>query len=258
MNEFTGYKAIRKLGKGSFGDVYLVKSIKDGNLYVIKEITYTSKFKKPHAEREASILKAFKSPYLVKYCDSIIGPNSMSIVMEYCDKGNLAEFIKSNHPISENRLWDIFLQICLGIQAIHSSNIIHRDLKSLNIFLCSNGQIKIGDFGVSKNMTTDKFTDTIVGTPYYISPEICEEKPYNKKTDIWSLGIILYEMITGTMPFKANNHKNLVFKILHSQYNPIKRNISSEFISILDLLLLKDYRSRPTIEHILNNKSMSS
>lgn len=108
--------------------------------------------------------------------------------------------------LAENGVWRFFIQICIGLYHLHSNNILHRDLKTLNIFLTKENKIKIGDLGVAKMLdASDQFVTSKVGTPYYLSPEVCEEKPYNRKSDIWSLGCILYELCALKHPFEAKN-----------------------------------------------------
>ena len=127
--------------------------------------------------------------------------------MEYCDNGDLYNYLKEkkekNMPLKEDLIWKIFIKITLGLAIIHKMKILHRDLKTMNIFLSKDMEIKIGDLGVAKELNQASFANTLIGTPYYLSPEICEDKPYNQKSDIWALGVILYEMITLSNPFSS-------------------------------------------------------
>ena len=102
--------------------------------------------------------------------------------------------------------------MCLGLQYLHANRILHRDIKTINMFLAKGDCIKIGDLGVAKELNaTNNMAKTIVGTPYYLSPELCEEKPYNNKSDIWSLGCVLYELCTLRHPFEATNQGCLLY-----------------------------------------------
>jgi NIMA (never in mitosis gene a)-related kinase len=124
--------------------------------------------------------------------------------MEFCEHGDLSGFIwkRKGKLLSENTIWKLFIQICIGLYALHSKNIMHRDLKSLNIFLGKNNSIRIGDMGVAIEVKTeDGFLEKTVGTPYYLSPELSEGKPYNYKSDIWAIGCILYELSALKLPF---------------------------------------------------------
>lgn len=113
------------------------------------------------------------------------------------DGGDVGQYLKrlDGKLLPESKVWDFFVQTCIGLQYLHARKILHRDLKTLNLFLHKDGRLKIGDLGVAKEVL-ESHTNTIVGTPYYLSPELCEEKPYNNKSDIWSLGCILYELCT--------------------------------------------------------------
>lgn len=104
----------------------------------------------------------------------------------------------------------IFVQVCLGLHYLHQERVLHRDIKAMNIFLKKNFEIRIGDLGVAKMLDTNIFAHTVIGTPYYLSPELCSEMPYNEKSDVWALGCLLYEMCKQTQPFKASQNKNLM------------------------------------------------
>ena len=141
----------------------------------------------------------FDCPYIVKYYDSFIQNNrKINIVMECCEHGDLHKLLRKrkdpvdeakNKYLSENRVWSFFIQICIGLYSMHFQKILHRDLKTLNIFLTRDNKIKIGDLGVAKILESlENFATSKVGTPYYLSPEVCEDRPYNNKSDIWSLG----------------------------------------------------------------------
>ncbi len=112
--------------------------------------------------------------------------------MEYCEGGDLDKYLRKNKdsPLEEDIVWKFFIQISLGVYALHKKKILHRDLKTLNIFLTKDNQVKIGDLGVAKSLVNTNYASTFIGTPYYLSPEICDEKPYNEKSDVWALGCI--------------------------------------------------------------------
>ena len=214
---------------------------------------------------EARILSSLTSPYIVKFYENFFDENNLNIIMEYCDGGDLSKYLQTNYSlgkfIKEEKIWKNFLQICvgkfiyyLGIAYIHKKNILHRDLKTLNIFLTKEEKVRIGDLGVAKVLSaTSAFATTFVGTPYYLSPEMCEEKPYNEKSDIWALGCILYEMATYKHPFNAKNPASLCIKILTAQYEPIHKDFSPDLKKIIEILLEKNYHKRPGIFEVLKN-----
>lgn len=136
----------------------------------------------------------------------------------------------------------------LGIFYLHSNKVLHRDIKTINMFLTKDNSVKIGDLGVAKELNqTQNMAMTVVGTPYYLSPELCEEKPYNHKSDIWSLGCVLYELCTLKHPFEAQNQGALILKILRSKYAPISPVYSRQLSEIIDKLLNKSSSARPSI-----------
>jgi serine/threonine protein kinase len=155
----------------------------------------------------------------------------------------------------KNKVWDFFIQTCIGVQYLHARKILHRDLKTINLFLYKDGRLKIGDLGVAKEVL-ESHTETIVGTPYYLSPELCEEKPYNNKSDIWSLGWILYELCTWKHPFDAKTQGGLFLKIIKGVYEPIPDCYSKDLSEIIDKWLQKNCKDRPSIQQILENEKL--
>ncbi|KAJ6238302.1 camk family protein kinase [Anaeramoeba flamelloides] len=176
--------------------------------------------------------------------------------MEFANGGDLREKIERQKDLgqyfSEGEILEMFIQICLALQHIHSKKIIHRDLKLANIFLTKSGQIKVGDFGISKLLqNTLEKAKTVCGTPYYLSPEIINQKPYSYKTDVWSIGIILYELCTLKRAFNGTNIPQLAFKISSSKVDPIPGFYSKHLQRLVYELLERDESKRPTINQIL-------
>ena len=256
----SNYKVIKLLGEGSFGKAFLCKNESNNRICVIKQIVIEdmNQKEKDDAYNEAQILGKLDHPNIIKLLevfDSKKPKHALNIVTEYADGGDLSEKIKSQNkkPFTELEILNYFTQICLALKHIHEKKIIHRDLKSSNIFLMKNGLIKLGDFGISKGFqNTMEKAKTMVGTPYYLSPEILENKPYDAKSDIWSLGVLLYEMMTFKMPFSANSFPILVVKILRGNYTPPPTIYSKDLREIIDKCLIVDYGKRPTIQQILN------
>ena len=247
------------LGRGAFGTVYKVLKKSDNKIYVIKKISLMDlpKNKLEKAKLESKILSSVKSPYIVRYYESFEENNFLNIVMEYCDGGDLKEFIVKNKEknilLKENIIWTIFLKILIGLSELHKNKILHRDLKPLNIFLTKKYlDIKIGDLGVAKILNESNFTNTMIGTPYYLSPEICKELPYNYKSDIWALGIILYELCTYEYPFDTEFEVALIRKILREKPKPISEYYSKDLQNLINLILDKNFNTRPSCFEILN------
>ena len=247
------------LGKGAYGIVYKVQKKGTSDIYVIKQISLEglTEKEKEEVKQEAFILSSIKSDFVVKYYDSFLDNDNINIVMEYCDGGDLNEFILEKKNIGtlleEKLIWKLFLKITIGLADIHKMKILHRDLKTLNIFLKHGLEVKIGDLGVAKVLSKNSFAQTVIGTPYYLSPEICQEKPYNDKSDVWALGCILYELCTFKHPFEAKHQGGLIYKILNNKPEPINSYYSKELGNLIFLLLDKNSKSRPSCIEILNN-----
>ncbi|NXY75862.1 NEK5 kinase, partial [Glareola pratincola] len=254
------YEIIKKIGEGSFGTIFLAKGKVDNEQCVIKEINLT---KMPVKEKEASqkeviLLAKMKHANIVTFYNSLQEKNKLYIVMEYCDGGDLMKRINMQHGVlfDEDQILSWFVQISLGLKHIHDKKILHRDVKAQNIFLSNNGKVaKLGDFGIARQLnSTMEFAHTCVGTPYYLSPEICENRPYNNKTDIWSLGCVLYELCALKHPvstFEGNSLHQLVLKICRGHFHPVSPNYSYDLRILISQLFKISPRDRPSINSIL-------
>jgi NIMA (never in mitosis gene a)-related kinase len=252
------YIVKEKIGTGSYGIVYKVLKKSDKQVYVLKQISLfgLNQNQIEEVKNEAKILAQLNSSWIVKYFESFEESNNLDIVMEYCDGGDLSNFLnimmKTGKLLNEDKIWKFFIQICLGLAYIHGKKILHRDLKTLNIFLTKEEKVKIGDLGVAKVLSHHtNFANTFVGTPYYLSPEICEEKPYNEKSDVWALGCILYEMATYKHPFNATNQGALILKILKGEYAPISSKYSSDLRKMINMMLERNDFKRPSMNDLI-------
>ena len=244
------YKFIEELGKGGFGKVNKVLNLSNNKYYAMKVIPIKGETEKKiqSLEKEAEILSKFNCDNIVKYYGSSKDDDNIYILMEYCDGDNLRNFIDKNIKdqtlIQEDTLKNIVKQICKGIKEIHDKKIVHRDLKPENIFINKNMNIKIGDFGISKQFDSYKthITKYRLGTEYYIAPEIIKERIYNNKSDIWSLGCIIYELFNLSI---YHNDKLLdeVKSINSDAYN-------NKWQILIDSLLEKDYKKRFDINQV--------
>ncbi|XP_069797647.1 serine/threonine-protein kinase Nek1 isoform X4 [Narcine bancroftii] len=253
MNKYT---KVNKIGEGSFGKAILVTSKEDGRQYVIKEINISRMSNKEREEsrREVAVLANMKHPNIVQYQESFEESGCLYIVMDYCEGGDLFKRINAQKGIlfSEEQILDWFVQICLALKHVHDRKILHRDIKSQNIFLTKDGTVQLGDFGIARVLnSTVELARTCIGTPYYLSPEICENKPYNNKSDIWALGCVLYEMCTLKHAFEAGNMKNLVLKIIRGSYPPVSVNYSYDLRNLMSQLFKRNPRDRPSVSSLL-------
>ncbi|XP_041862500.1 serine/threonine-protein kinase Nek1 isoform X2 [Melanotaenia boesemani] len=256
------YEKVKKIGEGSFGKAILVKSRENGRQYVIKEIGISGMSSKERQEsrREVAVLANMSHPNIVQYKESFEEGGCLYIVMDYCEGGDLFKKINTQKGVlfPEEQILDWFVQICLALKHVHDRKILHRDIKSQNIFLTKDGTIQLGDFGIARVLnSTVELARTCIGTPYYLSPEICENKPYNNKSDIWALGCVLYEMCTLKHAFEAGNMKNLVLKIIRGSYPPVSVHYSQELRSLLAQLFKRNPRERPSVSSILDKPSLS-
>jgi NIMA (never in mitosis gene a)-related kinase len=168
--------------------------------------------------QEVNLLKNLDSPNIVAYKDSFYSQGMLIIIMEYCEVGDINFYIqrkvKAKEQIAETDIFNWLVQTCLGLEYLHNRKVIHRDIKTQNLFITGDNTIKIGDFGISKVMNTQSQAMTVVGTPYYMSPEACQSEPQTTKSDVWALGCVIHELCTLEHTFKADNLLNLVFKIV--------------------------------------------
>ena len=252
------YKIKDVLGAGAYGIIYKVINMTTNEIFVIKQISLFNLTTKQinNVKLEAKLLSSINSLYVVKYYDSFEENKYLNIVMEYCDGGDLSEFIQRNKEthflLKEDLIWNIFLKITIGLATMHQLNILHRDLKPQNIFLTKKLEVKIGDLGVARSLTKTPFLKKVIGTPYYLSPELCDKKPYNFKSDVWALGCILYELCTYKHPFNANCQASLILKILQNEPEPIDIHYSKELKRLVYLIFDKNHLTRPSCLDILN------
>lgn len=243
-----------KIGSGSYGVVYKVLRKADRMVYAMKEIDLAGMSRKEQEEciRETRVLSSLDSDYIIKYYDSFLERGKLYIITEYAGNGNLHDYIKKQKQrLHEDLIWKLFVQILLGLNHMHSRKILHRDIKTLNVFLDDGLNVKLGDMGVAKILSSNtNFAKTIVGTPYYLSPELCEDKPYNEKSDVWALGVVLYECCTQKHPFDADNQGALILKILRGKY-PALTGYSPDISDLVKRCLTQNANRRPNTFKLL-------
>ena len=257
------YKVIKQIGKGNYGKAFLARSSISKCLCVIKTIDTTS-FNKEQLDSalyEVNVLKSLNHPYIIKYIESFHDSNLFCIVMEYADCGDMNKLVKSQLklqiPLREEVILNWFVQLCFAVKYIHERKILHRDLKLSNVFLCSNGDIKLGDFGIAKVLNdTNDFAKTLVGTPYYLSPELCLKRSYNQKSDVWSMGCVLYELMYMRHAFEASNIGELILKILKGDFGKMDNaySFSKELKNLVKDILVTNCEMRPDVNKLLSQK----
>jgi NIMA (never in mitosis gene a)-related kinase len=252
------YKEIRCVHKGEGRAAYLCQTLDDNSLVVMKKISIrnVSRQEQEEAIREAEILKILKHPNIIQFRDFfVVKREYICIVMDYADAGDLASKIKQTETyFSETQILDWFAQIVLALKHMHDRKIVHRDIKCSNIFLTSMNIVKLGDFGISSFLShTNDFLKSFAGTYFYLSPEIINNQPYNYKTDVWSLGVVLYELCTLHPPFTTikNDKKILEAKIKSGNFKDIPLIYSQELKNLVSSLLTVAHTKRPSVKEIL-------
>ncbi|KAL2401186.1 G2-specific protein kinase nimA [Exophiala dermatitidis] len=270
------YEVQEIIGRGAFGIIRKVRRRRDGHVLCRKEINYLkmSQKERDQLHAEFSILSSLKHPNIVGYFhrEHLKHTQELYLYMEYCGGGDLGCVIKElkrkNEYAKEEFVWRIFSQLVTALYRCHygvdppepgddlsrqkevrppakGKMILHRDLKPENIFLGEDQSVKLGDFGLSKLMQSHDFASTYVGTPFYMSPEICAAEKYTLYSDIWSLGCIMYELCTKEPPFNANSHLQLVQRIRKGEFKPIPSIYSKDLANVIASCLKTNPMHRP-------------
>ena len=257
-SRLSDFEIIKQLGKGSYGTVYVVRSKLDNNTYVMKkmELNHLKESQQKECYREVSILRKVSHPNIIKYYSSFLENESLCIIMEYAELGDLYTLIKhyKRHQkyFEEIILWRIALEVLNGLEYLHTNNIIHRDIKCLNLFLSKDHHVKIGDLGVSTITSLGGMHCTRVGTPLYLSPELVKQVPYDFKTDIWSFGCSLYHLASLEPPFTGNNLIVLGNNIVKGRPKELPGFYSNELKEFIGKMLTKKPDKRPTAKEAKN------
>ena len=265
------YERVSDIGKGSFGVVSKIKRKSDGRVLVWKELNYgkMNEKEKQQLVSEVNILRELHHPNIVRYYDRIIDKEQTKIyiVMEFCERGDMAQLIKKMRRdkefASEEKVWRVLAQISAALFACHrkkeGSRVMHRDLKPGNVFFDSNGNVKLGDFGLSRMMGDESvYAYTHVGTPYYMSPEQISDQKYSEKSDIWSVGCVVYEFAALRAPFEATNQIQLAMKIKSGKIERIpSQHYSEELWRTIQVMLTLEQTARPTVEDLMAHPKIS-
>lgn len=246
------------LGHGAFGSVYLVRHKTNNTYYAIKIIKkeyLNNVIEDSIIHREFNIHIMLSHENICKLYAYREDKENFYMILEYECNGTLfSEIQRSKGRLSEDKAYEYFVQICNAVLFLHNNDIIHRDIKPENCLLDINKKIKLCDFGWTTRVSS-KMRTTFCGTFEYMAPEIIKEHPYSKSVDIWSLGIILYEMLHGFSPFRGNgNPKEIMSNIIKGKWKFQRHDLSEDVIQLISALLLPDENNRINIEGIFESK----
>ncbi|XP_033917794.1 serine/threonine-protein kinase Nek9 isoform X2 [Melopsittacus undulatus] len=258
------YIPIRTLGRGAFGEATLYRRTEDDSLVVWKEVDLTrlSEKERRDALNEIVILALLQHENIIAYYNHFMDNTTLLIELEYCNGGNLYDkILRQKDKLFEEEMvvWYLF-QIVSAVSCIHRAGILHRDIKTLNIFLTKANLIKLGDYGLAKKLNSEySMAETLVGTPYYMSPELCQGVKYNFKSDIWAVGCVIFELLTLKRTFDATNPLNLCVKIVQgNRAMEVDSTVySRELIQMVNSCLDQDPEKRPTADELLDQPLLS-
>ncbi|XP_027009789.1 NUAK family SNF1-like kinase 1 [Tachysurus fulvidraco] len=249
------YELHETLGRGTYGKVKKAVERHTGRVVAIKSIR-KEKIKDEqdmvHIRREIEIMSSLRHPHIISIYEVFENKDKIVIVMEYASKGELYDYISERRKLSERETRHFFRQIVSAVHHCHKKGVVHRDLKLENVLLDDNYNIKIADFGLSNLYHKDKLLQTFCGSPLYASPEIVNGRPYRgPEVDSWALGVLLYTLVYGTMPFDGGDHKRLIRQISKGEYREPPQ--SSDARGLIRWMLMVNPDRRATVEDIANH-----
>ena len=249
-----------KIGSGKFSTVYIARHLKSGRSVALKKIQLFDMMDataRRNCLNEVNTLKCLDHVNIIKYLEAFMQDNELVIVLEWADQGDLSKLLEERRAeekkFSEVEIWAIFTQVCSGLKHMHGGRIMHRDLKPSNVFLSSGGVLKLGDLGLSRYFSSKTLqVNSVVGTPFYMPPECIKEQPYDWSSDVWSLGCLLYELITLRSPFyrEGSNFYLLGKQITSCDYDPLPAGTPAEMVKLVCDMLRSNPKERLSIDQI--------
>ncbi len=253
-----GFSSLRSLGAGAAGTVELVRRKADRRLYALKKLALPADQADAHTLlAEAHILASLEHPHIVRYHDSFVERRQLHLVMEYAPNGSLHALLAAHRqrrePLTEPAVWRVAIQLLSALHAIHCRRIVHRDIKPQNIFLGADGSVKLGDFGVSRILSQEHhLATTVVGSPGYLSPELCGGEPYDEKADVWAVGVTLAELCLLRHPFgDAASQAALIMKIMTAAPATLPSHYSPQLARLVVCCMQREPAHRPAALQLL-------
>ncbi|KAL4006503.1 cyclin-dependent kinase-like [Sarotherodon galilaeus] len=253
------YRLLKTIGKGNFAKVKLARHVLTGKEVAVKIIdkTQLNSSSLQKLFREVRIMKMLNHPNIVKLFEVIETEKTLYLVMEYASGGEVFDYLVAHGRMKEKEARAKFRQIVSAVQYCHQKCIVHRDLKAENLLLDADMNIKIADFGFSNEFTLGNKLDTFCGSPPYAAPELFQGKKYDgPEVDVWSLGVILYTLVSGSLPFDGQNLKELRERVLRGKYR-IPFYMSTDCENLLKKFLILNPSKRGSLEQIMRDRWMN-
>mmetsp|Transcript_24494 Transcript_24494/g.71625 ORF Transcript_24494/g.71625 Transcript_24494/m.71625 type:complete len:518 (-) Transcript_24494:173-1726(-) len=259
------YVVEKAIGRGHFSVVHRAQRRSDDRRVALKKIKIFDMMDAKARDRclkEVQLLQTLEAhPSIIQYLDAFLADNVLYIVFEWAEHGDLRRLLRRaaecSASLREPQIWRYFTQVCDGIRHMHAARVMHRDIKPANIFLAADGRVKLGDLGLGRAFSSQTYEAmSKVGTPLYMSPEVLDGRGYEWKSDIWSLGCLLYELATLRSPFKSQGEKDNLFslfkKISVGKFAALPDRYSEQLAALVTWMIQTDPSRRPDIQQTLD------